>query len=335
MAANIVVVGYGMGRHHAQLIRKTGALTLYGVCDVDPAKRAQAEQEHGVRTFGDLGEVLADDQVSVVSIVTPHADHAPMAIQAMDAGRSVVTDKAMCLSVAEARAMIAARDRNRVFLTTFHNRRWDSDFLTVRRCVEEGLLGRLHHVESRVDGYSTGRPGGWRAQRQPMGGWLFDWGAHTLDQFTFLLPAAPVSVTAHVHYRDEWQSEVENFVQCTIRYADGATAMTQVSYMSAIGGPRWHILGERGALWTEGFDTPVKVKAQLGQLSAEMVVQRVAGDWQAFYDNVGAHCRGEVELAVQPEQLIRPIAIAQAAYISVAEQREVAMSEVLGAPAAS
>jgi predicted dehydrogenase len=265
-----------------------------------------------------------------VSIVTPHSTHAPLAIQAMDAGKNVITDKAMCLSVAEARAMIAARDRNGVFLTTFHNRRWDTDFLTVRRCVEEGLLGRLHHVESRVDGFSGSRPGGWRSRREPMGGWLFDWGAHTLDQFTFLLPAEPVSVVGYLHTRDEWQTEVENFVQCLIRYANGATAMTQVSYLSRIPGPRWHILGEKGSLWTEGFDTPVKVKTKIGSVVADLVVEPVKGDWQVFYDNVAAFCAGKAELFVQPEQLLRPIAIAQAAYRSAAEGREVALAEVLG-----
>lgn len=325
MAQNIVVVGYGMGRYHANLIRKAEGLTLYGVCDVDPAKRAQAEREHGVRTYANLEAVLADERVDIVSIVTPHNTHAPLAIAAMDAGKNVITDKAMCTSVADAQAMIAARDRNHVFLTVFHNRRWDTDFLTVRKCVEEGLLGRLHHVESRVDGFSASRPGGWRSQREPMGGWLFDWGAHTLDQFTFLLPAEPVSVVGFLHYRDEWQTEVENFVQCLIRYADGATAMTQVSYLSRIPGPRWHILGERGTLWTEGFNTPIRVKTQLGGLVADLTVEPVKGDWQIFYDNIAAYGRGEADLLVKPEELLRPIAIAEAAYRSAAEGREVAL----------
>jgi predicted dehydrogenase len=164
-----------------------------------------------------------------------------------------------------------------------------------------------------------------------MGGWLFDWGAHTLDQFTFLLPAEPVSVVGYLHTRDEWQTEVENFVQCLIRYADGATAMTQVSYLSRIPGPRWHILGEKGSLWTEGFDTPVKVKTKIGRVVADLVVEPVKGDWQVFYDNVAAFCAGKAELFVQPEQLLRPIAIAQAAYRSAAEGREVPLAEVLAA----
>src|SRR5207245_2621956 len=98
-----------------------------------------------------------------------------------------------CLRVAEAGKMIEARDRNDVILTVFHNRRWDREFLTLQHVVAEGLLGRLYHIESCVTSYS--RVGGWRADKPQMGGWLFDWGAHTLDQILLLADSRPI----HLH----------------------------------------------------------------------------------------------------------------------------------------
>src|SRR5258708_1663293 len=109
----IAVVGYGMGAHHSRLINEISGLTLYGVCDLDEVKRIKALAENpGIVTYETYAEVLEDPQVQCVVIVTPHNVHAEMAIAAMDAGKHTITDKAMCLTVEEAREMIACRDRN-------------------------------------------------------------------------------------------------------------------------------------------------------------------------------------------------------------------------------
>src|SRR5262249_35060938 len=128
MAKRMVVVGYGMGAHHSKLISAVEGLELFGGCDGDAAKRERGAQEDPeVKLYSSYNDSLADPSVDCVVLVTPHNTHAAMSIDAMDRGKHVITDKAMCLSVAEAEAMIAARDRNGVLLSTFHNRRWDPD----------------------------------------------------------------------------------------------------------------------------------------------------------------------------------------------------------------
>src|SRR5512143_3770031 len=98
-----VVVGYGMGAWHSRLIKQVDGLELYGVCDIDPAKREKAKADHPeIKLYDHFDRVLADDAVDAVSIVTPHNQHAEMAIRAMDAGKQTLTDKAMCISTNEA-----------------------------------------------------------------------------------------------------------------------------------------------------------------------------------------------------------------------------------------
>src|SRR5436309_1119534 len=100
----VVVVGYGMGAHHARLVQEVEGLALHGVCDIAPKQLARAEHDHpGIKAYVRLDEVLADRAVEVVVLVTPHNTHAPLAIASMEAGKHVVVDKAMCLTVRDAR----------------------------------------------------------------------------------------------------------------------------------------------------------------------------------------------------------------------------------------
>src|SRR5687768_9302715 len=106
-----------MGRYHCGIIRQIEGLALGGVCDLDPAKRRRAEAEQEVRTYASLDEALDDPEVHVLTLATPHDTHRTLAELAMGAGKHVVVEKVMCLTVEEADAMIAARDQNRVLLT--------------------------------------------------------------------------------------------------------------------------------------------------------------------------------------------------------------------------
>src|SRR2546423_198072 len=104
-----------MGAHHSRLIKEIDGLVLHGVCDVDEVKRNKAVAENpGINVYCIYEDVLSDPDVDLVVVVTTHNVHAEMAIAAMDAGKHAITDKAMCLTVEEARQMIAARDRNGV-----------------------------------------------------------------------------------------------------------------------------------------------------------------------------------------------------------------------------
>src|SRR5262249_50820255 len=103
-----------------------------------------------------------------------------LTVRALKAGRDCVVDKVMALSAAEADRMIAARDCSGRTLSVFHNRRWDWDFLTVRRVLEAGRIGRPLLVGRAVCRYAS--PRSWRGQVRSAGTILHDWGAHLVDQ---------------------------------------------------------------------------------------------------------------------------------------------------------
>lgn len=325
MTKRLAVVGYGMGAHHSKLISGVEGLELYGVCDVDPAKREKAVQDFpGVKLFSSYQDTLADPAVDCVVLVTPHNTHAAMSIEAMDRGKHVITDKAMCLSVAEAEAMIAARDRNGVLLSTFHNRRWDSDFVTVRKVIDQGLLGQLYHIQSCVTYY--GNPGGWRTNREAMGGWLFDWGAHTIDQILLIARSRAKTVYAFSHHRFNERTEVEDFIQCFVSFESGLTATTAIGYINRLPMPRWYVMGETAALSAEDFEKPIKVKGEIDGVAGEMSIPLIKAEWKSFYQNIADVWAGTAELEVKPEQLVPQIAIAEAAYRSIATGQSVTLN---------
>jgi len=112
-----VVVGYGptygWGHRHAEWIERTRGLSLYGVCDIDADARPNAQSVFGdrIKIFSDVDDVLADDSVDLVSLVTPHDTHAPLAIRALQASKHVFTEKVICLTTAEADTMIQAEKK--------------------------------------------------------------------------------------------------------------------------------------------------------------------------------------------------------------------------------
>ncbi len=315
-ASGWVVVGYQMGACHARLIGEVQGLTLAGVCDIDPQRRRQAVQDHpGIRTYDDFAKVITDPSIDGVVIVTPHDAHAAMAIAAMKAGKNVITDKPLCLTVREADEMIAARDAAGVLLSTFQNRRWDGDFLTVRRVFEQGLLGRIHHIQSCVTYH--GQISGWRTERARMGGWLYDWGAHTIDQIMLLVGANPLRVHAFAHHRVSRPSSVEDYVNCTITFEGGRTATTVIGYMNHLPMPRWYIMGEDGALQGDDFEAPLRIKGAIGGMQGTLQVPLDKTDWEAFYRNIAAVLAGREKLIVMPVDLRVRIAVIEAAYRSV------------------
>ena len=186
---NVVVIGYGFaGRcFHAYLVGLASGLNLYGISTSRSEARDEIQRDLGVKTFRHFDEVLADPAVDLVVLATPNDLHAPHAIQALAAGKHVVTDKPMCLSIAEADQMIAASQAHDRLLSVFQNRRWDGDFLAVKNALAQGLLGDPFLLEMFWGQY--GPPRGWRSIARHGGGKFFDLGAHLVDQALQLIDA--------------------------------------------------------------------------------------------------------------------------------------------------
>jgi scyllo-inositol 2-dehydrogenase (NADP+) len=328
-----VVVGYGLaGRaFHCPLIRRQPGLALTGVVARDPAVRAEAVAAWGVHGYASIDEALADRDVRLVVIATPHDTHADLAVRALDAGKDCVVDKVMALSAEEADRMIAARDRSGRSLTVFQNRRWDWDYLTLRRVLGEGRIGRPLWVESSVCRYAP--PKSWRGQRRAAGTILHDWGAHLVDQAlqlglgpcrrltAWLTPAPWPGVDTGGHGR-------------IVMEFDGVGVQVETSRICPLDRPRWWVIGTEGGLAKHGVD-PQEDALRSGDLDRasepaghetrlrtsggeEVTVEKAEGGWDAFYKNVSEHLAGRAPLAVTAEQAREVVRVLEAADRSAA-----------------
>ncbi|GMV37358.1 MAG: oxidoreductase [Fimbriimonadales bacterium] len=316
MSIGCAVVGFGgrfaMGMHHAKQVMDTPGLHLAAVYDIDPERRQIARQELPEVTIHDTYDaVLADASVDMVILVTPHDTHAPMSIAASKAGKHVLTEKVMCLNVAEADAMIAAAREAGRMLSVYQNRRWDHDYLTVRKVIAAGLLGEVFQIDSSVNGWWA--PPGWRGSRAAGGGMLYDWGAHLFDQVVQMnLPSLPTAVFASRAHRVWMDVDVDTQNSVMVLFDNGVTACIDVGCISRTQRSRWLVRGDKGALHMPDWDTAtaqVEVNGVVGSLKVEME----KGDWNALYRNVSAHLNEGTELIVKPEEVRIGVACIEAA----------------------
>ena len=147
------LVGYGFGARwfHAPLIASADECELVAVATRSAERRALVNAEHpGATVVDDLAGLKAAG-VEAVTISTPADTHIPLCQEALELGLAVVVDKPFALTAADARSAVDLAERLGVLLSVYQNRRWDSDFLTVRALVDDGTLGRITRFESRFE----------------------------------------------------------------------------------------------------------------------------------------------------------------------------------------
>jgi len=246
------IVGYGplggMGHTHGLAVQETAGLELVAVCDPVAERRKEAEGRFpDVRAYPDLDDLLADPDVAVAVVATPPATHHDMGLSLLRAGRHVVMEKPLCFTVAEVDELVRAASQGGVSLTVHQNRRWDADFLAVRRAVEAGELGEVFNVETFVGGFDHPCRA-WHSEVTVSGGAAYDWGSHHLDWILVLLGGAPARVSSTGHKR-VWH-DVTNLDQERIHlwWDDGREAEFLHSDVAAVRRPKFWIQGTAGTL---------------------------------------------------------------------------------------
>jgi predicted dehydrogenase len=246
------VIGYGplggMGYHHGLGVTGTDGLQLVAVVDPSVDRRKAAESDFpGVRTYASTDELLGDEDVEVAFVATPPVHHAALTVALLRAGKHVACEKPLCLTVAEADQLAATATANRRILTVHHNRRWDPDFVAVRRTVDAGFLGAVFNVETFVGGYAHPCRT-WHSDSAVSGGAVYDWGSHHIDWVLQLLGESPRFVQAHGHKR-VWH-DVTNLDQLRVRmtWNDGREAEFFQSDIAAVRRPKFWVQGTSGTL---------------------------------------------------------------------------------------
>ncbi len=246
------LVGFGMaGRvFHGPLLSSVEGIELTAV--MERSSNHAAERYPDITTYRSLEEMLGDESLGLFVVATPSETHFDVARQILRAGKNVVVDKPMSITSTQIAELIALAREQKVLLVPFQNRRWDSDFLTVKKVLLEGSLGRLVYFQSRFDRWRPNAPTDRLWKEDPAsGGVLLDLGTHLVDQVLTIF-GKPESVWAEVLREREWARANDGF-EIRLRYA-GFIVVLGANSLSLPAAPRFHLRGSKGNFWKYGLD---------------------------------------------------------------------------------
>jgi predicted dehydrogenase len=336
------LIGYGLAGEsfHAPLIVTTPELRLDVIVTGHPERQQKAAQTHpGARVIDSTDRLWErGDDVDLIVIASPNRTHAPLTMEALTRGKHVVVDKPFAGSVNEALPLVAEAKRRGLVLSVFQNRRWDGDFLTVRKLLAEKALGDPLRFESRFDRWRLIPRENWRERGAPeeAGGLLFDLGSHLIDQALLLFGPARHVYAELDRRRPGVYVDDDSFVALT--HANGVRSHLFMSSLVAQPGPRFRLLGSRAAYVKWGMD-PQEAKLRQGQrpegpgfgaymaeesgtLGAAGEVKQVpteAGDYRQFYQGMVEALHGVASPPVDPREAIAGLAVIEAARRSAAD----------------
>ncbi|MGI4800840.1 MAG: oxidoreductase [Janthinobacterium lividum] len=325
------LVGYGfVGRtFHAPLIGAVEGLSLDAVASSDAGKvRADLPR---VTIYPRPEELLKDHKVDLVVIATPNETHAPLTLAALRAGKHVMLDKPFALDLREARELVAEASRAQRLLCVFHNRRWDSDFLTVQAAIKAGTIGRVTHFESTIDRFRPQVRDRWRERAMRGGGVWFDLGPHLVDQALQLFGLPDRVLASLACQRDS--SLIDDWAHVILFYGEQRVIL-HTGMLAAGRSPRFVVHGTSGSLvkqaadqqelqliagmrpgdagWGEDPD-PIIIHGGDGALRQ---LPAVAGDQQRIYAGLVAALNGEGDNPVFPIEALAVTGVIEAAIIS-------------------
>lgn len=332
----VALIGYGYAARtfHVPLLRAVPGLSVELVASSRP-EDVRADLPGATVEADPMRAVVAAD-IDLVVVATPNHTHFALAQAALRAGKHVVVDKPMTPSLSEARELDATARAHGRLLSVFHNRRWDSDFLSVRQAVDEGLIGEIRHFESRIERFRPQVRERWRERPGPATGLWWDLGPHLVDQ-ALMLFGWPDTVQANLARQrsgattDDWAHVVLGF--------GPLRAVLHAGMLAALPGPRFVMHGTRGSLvkaqpdrqeqqliagvrpgdpqWGTDAD-PLQWRCDDGTTQTRAAL---AGDQSRFYVELADAITNNAPNPVPPDQAIRVMAVMEAAMRSASDGR--------------
>lgn len=336
----VALIGYGLGGavFHAPMIAATGGLELAAVVTNDAERRAAVERRYPDAALlahpAEIWDHADDYHLAVVS--TPNRTHAQLAQAALAAGLHVVVDKPVATTVADARAIAAIAAEHDRHAIPFHNRRYDGDFRTVRKLIDDGALGGVRRFESRFERWRPKIKPGWKESADPAdgGGVHFDLGSHLVDQAIALF-GMPQRVYAELAVRREDARAVDDAFIALLFGEEGEPPIRVHLWMSAVAadlGPRFRVLGDTAAYVKYGLDPqeqalrdgrtpdeddwgtePEEAYGTLGTIDDQRRVPTEPGGYPDFYAAVAAFLTGAAPPPVTMDDAITGLRVLEAA----------------------
>ena len=329
MNYKMAIIGFGGmgGWHHDHISKTIPELSFGGIYDIRPEAQERAKSL-GLHVYATAEELYADKTVDLVLIATPNDTHAPYAIACLRAGKNVISEKPVTLSCALLDEVFAESEKAGKFFTVHQNRRWDRDYLTIKKILADKILCNPYTIESRVQG-SRQALHGWRGYKQNGGGMVLDWGVHLMDQMLNMIPGKIVNVSAHLH--QVFAPEVDDNFTAMFRFDHGLTYIVNIAMNCFIQQPRWHVSCEDGTALINNWELDGKIvklddKTAIDwseeivytaagptrsmaprpkETTIELALPKAEGELVEYYQNIVACLSGKAEPIVTKPQIRR------------------------------
>ena len=337
MKKKLAIVGYGgQGAWHANHALKSDVVELAGIYDIAD-KRMKAAVDNGIHTYTSLEDILADKSVDIVLCATPNDVHKDIVVKSLLAGKNVICEKPVALSVGELDEMLAAAKESGKLFSVHQNRRWDVDFLAIKSIVNSGEIGDVINIESRIHG-SRGIPSDWRCHKPYGGGMILDWGVHLIDQMLQLIPEKIVKI--YCELTNITTNEVDDGFNLHIIFESGKRATVEVGTYNFIAMPRFYMQCKDGSAliedwqkkckvaklkaWCEKDVLPVQTAAGITKTMAprdevtidSYEIERPTSDVHDFYRNYVRAIDGIEPAYIKNEEVRRVLLVMEAAFKS-------------------
>ncbi|MEQ1737398.1 MAG: Gfo/Idh/MocA family oxidoreductase [Rhodoglobus sp.] len=252
------IIGFGLsGRvFHAPFIATNPAFRLDLISTSDPDRAAEAKRQHpGAEIVDSADDLLARAaDLDLVILASPAHTHLDQGLAAFEAGSHIVIDKPFVPSVIDGKKLIAKAEETGLTLSVFQNRRFDGDFLTVKKLIAEGALGDIHRFESTFERWGSPRLDRWQGMVDPGqgGGITFDLGSHLIDQVLHLFGPATVEHAELRQVHEGTVSDDDAFI--SLLHASGVSSHLTMSRAAAQSGPRFRVIGSTSGYSVYGLD---------------------------------------------------------------------------------
>lgn len=337
------LIGFGLAGEvfHAPLIQSTNHLKIQKV-RTSQEEKVYGALGHKVEVVTKIEKILQDPEIQLVVIASPNSTHYELAKAALQSGKHVVVDKPFVTRVEQGRELIQLSKQKGLFLSVFHNRRWDSDFLTVSKLIKNGEIGEVHSFSAHFDRYRPQVKARWKEQDPKGAGVLYDLGSHLIDQ-ALVLFGKPEAVYADVYTQRPGAGAPDGFM-LTLYYPNNRKVYLRSNSLILEPGPRFEVHGSHGSFLKYGLDgqeealknglrpgnpswgvEPVEyygtlTKIQDGKIVTERIESEL-GRYEVFYQQIERAILGEVEMPVDPQDALDVIQVIEAAMQSSREKR--------------
>ncbi|NII27254.1 oxidoreductase [Pseudoflavitalea sp. X16] len=347
------LVGFGISAtvFHAPFFVTLPEYELVAV--LERTKNESQKKYPFVRVVRSIEELVADPSIDLIVITTPNETHFPYSKAALQAGKHVVVEKPFTNTTAEAKELVELAATSGKILSVYQNRRYVSDFLTIRDLLDKKLLGDVHEFEGHYDRYrAEARPNAWREAEKPGSGILYDLGAHLIDQVLYLF-GLPQSITADIRQQRP-HAKVDDYFDLRLNY--GFTkVILHAGMLVREPGPRYMIHGTIGSFVKYGED-PQEARLRAGALpegedwgqepaaiygllhtevNGELVRQQIpsqAGDYGLYYKNLYNTIVHQAQLLEKPEHGYNTVRMIELAIESHTRQCTIPCSGLINIP---